>query len=117
MGLAAARVGSNPTSRNLASTLLFFCSRTPTTRACFCCSFSVGDHILANMTHGNSRPQDDAKERLAELADLLAAGLLRLRLRRAEQSSGLSDDGGESSLDCVGDRSMHANPKTQGIAA
>jgi hypothetical protein len=47
-----------------------------------------------------------AAERLAELGDLLAAGLMRLRAR---QSSPLSRDPGESSLDCVAHQSGHAN--------
>jgi hypothetical protein len=39
-----------------------------------------------------------AAERLAELAEILAAGLMRLRAR---QSSPLSLHGGESSLNCA----------------
>jgi hypothetical protein len=51
-------------------------------------------------------------ERLAEIAEILAAGLTRLRAR---QSSPLSPDRGESSLDCAGYQSGHANAlKTQG---
>jgi hypothetical protein len=50
-----------------------------------------------------------AKERLSELADLLAAGLMRLRL---QQSTPLSGDVGESSLDCAAHRSSHANALT-----
>jgi hypothetical protein len=45
-------------------------------------------------------------ERLDEIADILAAGLTRLKLRK---SSGLSADDGESSLDCVAYQSGHAN--------
>jgi hypothetical protein len=47
-----------------------------------------------------------AAERLAEVAEILATGLMRLRAR---QSSQLSRQFGESSLDCVADRSGHAN--------
>ena len=47
-----------------------------------------------------------AAERLAEIAEILAAGLMRLRAR---QSSPLSPDSGESSLDCVAHQSGHAN--------
>ncbi len=47
-----------------------------------------------------------AEERLAEVAEILAAGLMRLRAR---QSSHLSADHGESSLDCVAHQSGHAN--------
>ena len=47
-----------------------------------------------------------AAERLDEIADLLAAGLMRLRAR---QSSPLSPDSGESSLDFSPDQSGHAD--------
>lgn len=40
-------------------------------------------------------PKCEARERIAELADILAAGLMRVL---APKSSGLSTDGGESSL-------------------
>ena len=43
-----------------------------------------------------------ASERLAEIAEILAAGLMRLRAR---QSSPLSPECGESSLDCPGNQS------------
>lgn len=46
-------------------------------------------------------------ERLAEIAEILAAGLMRLRAR---QSSPLSPDREESSLDCSGHQSGHADP-------
>ena len=46
-----------------------------------------------------------ARERIAELADILAAGLMRLKARK---SSHLSADCGESSLDCAGHQSSHA---------
>jgi hypothetical protein len=45
-------------------------------------------------------------ERLAEVAEILAAGLARLRAR---QSSRLSADPGENSLDCATHQSGHAN--------
>jgi hypothetical protein len=69
------------------------------------------------MTYGLADPQLSTDERLAEVAELLAAGLLRLRLRSARQSSSLSRDGGESSLDRSPDRSMHADPQRRGSAA
>jgi hypothetical protein len=47
-----------------------------------------------------------APERLAEIAEILAAGLMRLRAR---QSTPLSPHGGDSSLDCVAQRSGHAD--------
>jgi hypothetical protein len=45
-------------------------------------------------------------ERLAEIADILAAGLTRLQARK---SSSLSGNFGESSLDCPGHQSSHAD--------
>jgi hypothetical protein len=50
-----------------------------------------------------------APERLAEIAEILAAGLMRLRAR---QSTHLSPDCGESSLDCPGNQSGHADPNS-----
>jgi hypothetical protein len=50
-------------------------------------------------------------ERLTEIAEILAAGLTRLRAR---QSSSFSADLGESSLDCTGRPSGHANVLTDG---
>jgi hypothetical protein len=47
-----------------------------------------------------------AEERLDEVAEILAAGLSRLI---AKQSSRISADHGESSLDCAGDQSGHPN--------
>ena len=46
-----------------------------------------------------------AAERLDEIADILAAGLIRLSARK---SSALSRDRGESSLDFSPDQSGHA---------
>jgi len=51
-----------------------------------------------------------AVERLAEIAEILAAGLMRLRAR---QSSSLSPESGESSLDYLAHQSGHANSKTE----
>jgi hypothetical protein len=45
-------------------------------------------------------------ERLAELAEILATGLMRLRAR---QSTPLSAHCGESSLDCAARQSGHAD--------
>jgi hypothetical protein len=47
-----------------------------------------------------------AAERLDEIADILAAGVIRLRARK---SSGLSRDGGESSLDFSPDQRGHVS--------
>jgi hypothetical protein len=53
----------------------------------------------------------EADERLAEIAEILADGLTRLRAR---QSSLKPADAGESSLDCAGQQSGHANVLTDG---
>jgi hypothetical protein len=58
------------------------------------------------MTNGINPKLLSADERLAEIADLLAAGLMRLRAR---QSSHLSRHCGESSLDCPAHQSGHAD--------
>src|SRR5438093_13762061 len=51
-------------------------------------------------------------ERICEIAEILATGLMRLRARKSSQ---ISPDGGESSLDCAGTQSGHANAlKTHG---
>lgn len=47
-----------------------------------------------------------SNERLSEIAEILAAGLMRLRTR---QSSPLSPDVRASFLDCVADQSGHAD--------
>jgi hypothetical protein len=49
-----------------------------------------------------------AAERLDEIADILAAGLMRLRARK---STPLSRDPGESSLDFSPDQRGHARPR------
>jgi hypothetical protein len=53
-------------------------------------------------------------ERLAELAEILAVGLMRLR---AKQSSSLPADCGESLLDCPGRQSGHADPGSLEVEA
>jgi hypothetical protein len=50
-------------------------------------------------------------ERLSEIAQVLAAGLMRLRAR---QSSSQYAEFGEGSLDCLGQQSGHANVLTDG---
>jgi hypothetical protein len=52
-------------------------------------------------------------ERLAEIAEILAAGLMRLR---ASKSSALSGDHGESCLDFPATQGMHANHVPSGDA-
>lgn len=49
----------------------------------------------------------DASDRLGEIAEILAAGLIRLQQRK---SSPLSHDGGESSLDFPVDQRGHPTP-------
>jgi hypothetical protein len=49
-------------------------------------------------------------ERLVEIVEILAAGVVRLRAR---QSTSLLPSPGESSLDCAGDQSGHANSETE----
>ena len=51
-------------------------------------------------------------ERLDEVAEILAAGLTRLMSR---QSTSLSADFGESSLDCPANQSGHANVLKGGL--
>ena len=50
-----------------------------------------------------------AQERLDEIAEILAAGLMRLNARK---SSALSKHGGESSLDYAAHQSGHADRLT-----
>jgi hypothetical protein len=55
-----------------------------------------------------------AAERLDEIADILAAGLMRLRARKSSQISG---DPGESLLDFSADQRGHARPRErEGLA-
>ena len=49
-----------------------------------------------------------AAERLDELAEILVAGLIRLRLRQSTHISGIR---GESSLDCPAHQSGHPTPQ------
>jgi hypothetical protein len=51
-----------------------------------------------------------AAERLDEIAEILAAGLMRLRARK---SSPLSAEFGESCLDSPGTQSVHARVSTR----
>jgi hypothetical protein len=52
-----------------------------------------------------------ASERLTEIAEILAVGLMRLRSR---QSTSLSRTAGDGSLDCTGPQSGHAKPEISG---
>jgi hypothetical protein len=58
--------------------------------------------------------QMTTEERLAELAALLATGLIRLQLRK---SSPLSAHLGECSLDCAANQSGHADPNSLEVEA
>ena len=49
------------------------------------------------------------EERIAEICEILAAGLMRLQARK---SSPLSPASGESLLDCAGPQSSHADRLT-----
>jgi hypothetical protein len=54
------------------------------------------------------------KERLAEIAEILAAGVMRLQARKSSRKSA---DFGESSVDLAGHRSGHADPGSLEIEA
>ena len=60
------------------------------------------------MSNGLHPDRMTPAERLDEIADILAVGLMRLRARK---SSPLSPDPGESSLDFSPDQSGHARPR------
>ena len=65
---------------------------------------------LIDMINGLRPDLMSPAERLAEIAEILASGVVRLRAR---QSTPLLPSPGESSLDCAGDQSGHANSKTE----
>ena len=65
---------------------------------------------LINMINGLRPALMSPAERLAEIAEILAAGVVRLRAR---QSTPLLPPAGESSLDCAGEQSGHANSETE----
>ena len=66
-------------------------------------------HHKARAMNALNPDQMAPAERLAEIAEILAAGLMRLKSR---QSTALSPNGGESSLDCPAHRSSHADRLT-----
>ena len=66
-------------------------------------STPVAQGLLSSSRLSNS-------ERIAEIGEILALGLIRLRARKSTQ---LSADRGDSSLDCVADQSGHANSDTE----
>jgi hypothetical protein len=65
------------------------------------------DHCLAG---GNSLPPDlmTAEERLTEVAQILAAGLIRLRQRQLPNGHSRLE---KNDLDFSADRSVHATPR------
>jgi hypothetical protein len=67
---------------------------------------------VERMSSALSPDRMTADERLDEVAEILAVGLSRLRSR---QSSALAADAGESSLDCAGHQSGHANVLKGGL--
>ena len=66
------------------------------------------------MTNGTHPEQLSAIERLDEIAEILAVGLMRLWARK---SSALSADRGESSLDWAARQSGHADPNSLEVDA
>jgi len=70
---------------------------------------------MSDMSLGLDPNQMSAEERLSEIAEILAVGLIRLRAR---QSSGVFDDHGESSLAYAANQSGHAETlgRRQGTA-
>lgn len=64
---------------------------------------------LAGM-HSPAKPSETPQDRLKEICQILAAGLVRLHARK---SSGFSAADGESSLDCVGHQSGDPLPEVQ----
>jgi hypothetical protein len=82
----------------------------------FYCTFSlsgvINNHSLGEpMTRGVEPKLLSADERIAEIADILAAGLMRLHARK---SSPFSANTGDSSLDCPAHQSGHAKPEIHG---
>lgn len=61
------------------------------------------------MTNALHPDRMSAAERLDEIAEILAAGLMRLQARK---SSPLSPTGGESLLDCAAHQSSHGDRLT-----
>jgi hypothetical protein len=70
-------------------------------------NYLSSNQATINDLNHSARPR---AERLSELAEILALGLIRMKSR---QSSKLSAAGGESSVDCAGDQSVHAGVATR----
>jgi len=54
--------------------------------------------------------RERSDDRLSEIAEILAAGLMRLRARKSSQ---ISPDSGESSLALSGHQSGHGDPNSR----
>ncbi len=73
---------------------------------------ALSDRYLLRMSNALKPDLMSSEERLDEVAEILAAGLMRLMAR---QSTPLSADLGECSLDCPADQSGHANVLKGGL--
>lgn len=60
---------------------------------------------------GNEQTREQIADRLAEIAEILAAGLVRLLVRKSSAKAGAR---GESSLDFLPDQSGHPSLMTRG---
>jgi hypothetical protein len=78
----------------------------------FALFISVDRDHFSKMTILNE-PDLDASERLIEVAEILAAGLMRLQ---GPKSSGLSSQNGENSLHYDASQSGHAAPVSPEVA-
>jgi hypothetical protein len=78
----------------------------------FALFISVDRDHFSNMTILDG-PYTETAENLAEVAETLAAGLMRLQARK---SSGLSGENGENSLHYVASQSGHAAPYSPEVA-
>lgn len=74
------------------------------------CRVHLFQMIGTERAHGQHDAAADARERIAEIGEILAVGLLRLKAR---QSSQLSDATGESSLEPIAHQSGHANAERE----
>jgi hypothetical protein len=65
--------------------------------------------MVAADTNASLQQTSRTRGDVTEIADILSAGLMRLKSR---QSTALSQDAGESSLDCAAHQSGHAGTLT-----
>ncbi|WP_139167960.1 hypothetical protein [Bauldia litoralis] len=68
---------------------------------------------MANNTVIRSDPNDEARERIAEIGEILTLGLIRLQVRK---SRSLFSDDGEGLVDCLGTPSGHAGTEPETTA-